>query len=151
MDLVFRATAIYFLLLFMFVVAGKRQLAQVDPFRLVLLLIISEATNQALINDNHSVTGAAVVISVLIGWEMIMSRVKLRFPKIDTATTGGPLILVDQGRALRDRMTKEDVSEEDILSSARMAHGLERMDQIKYAILEESGEISIVPAKDKAS
>jgi uncharacterized membrane protein YcaP (DUF421 family) len=151
MELVLRAAIVYFFLLLLFAIAGKRQLAEVDPFRLVLLLIISEATQQALVDDDHSLTGAATVIVVLIGLEMLMSFLKARYKAVEKAMTGGPLILVDKGRLHRDRMKRENVDENDILSSARTLHGIERMDQIKYAILEDSGEISVIPTRVAAT
>jgi uncharacterized membrane protein YcaP (DUF421 family) len=58
---------------------------------------------------------------------------------------GAPLIVVRDGEILKDRVRKELVTEEDILESARQKHGIERMDQIKYAVLEKSGDISIIP------
>jgi uncharacterized membrane protein YcaP (DUF421 family) len=145
MELVLRAAVIYFFLLFIFAIAGKRQLAEVDPFRLVLLLIISESTQQALVADDRSVTGAATVIVVLVGLEMLMSYLKVRIPVLERMMTGGPLVLVDNGRVLRERMKRENVDDEDILSSARVNLGIGRMDQVKYAVLEDSGEISIIP------
>jgi uncharacterized membrane protein YcaP (DUF421 family) len=151
MELVLRAVAVYFIVLLVFVIAGKRQLAEVDPFRLVLLLIISEAVQEALIDDNHSITGAAIIIVVLIGLEMLMSFLKARFPVVEKLTSAGPLILIDRGKVLMDRMKKENVTEEDILSAGRVLHGIERVDQIKYAILEDSGDISVIPLRPNRS
>jgi uncharacterized membrane protein YcaP (DUF421 family) len=150
MELVLRAVGVYLFLLLVFVIAGKRQLAEVDPFRLVLLLIISEATQQALTDGDNSVTGAATVIVVLVGLEMFMSFLKSRYPSVERAVSGGPLILVHNGKMNEERMRKEDVDKEDILSAAREVHGITRLDQIRYAILEVSGQISIIP-ESKAS
>jgi uncharacterized membrane protein YcaP (DUF421 family) len=146
MEFVFRAVFIYFFLLVVFSIAGKRSLSQIDTFDFVLLLIISEATQQALIGQDYSLTTAAVVIVTLVGSELIMSFLKSRWTVIEKVTNGGPLVIVENGKIHRDRMCKEMVGEEDILLAARQYHGLERMDQIKYAILESGGEISIVPS-----
>jgi uncharacterized membrane protein YcaP (DUF421 family) len=75
-----------------------------------------------------------------------MAWVKVRNPRLEVVLQGGPLILVEHGRLLPERMRQSLVDEQDILFSARKEHGLERLDQIKYAILKTTGYISIIPA-----
>src|SRR5688572_16904708 len=104
MELIIRSAVIYFILLIVFSIAGKRQLAEVDTFRLVLILIISEATQEALIDQNHSLTGAVLVICTLVVLEMVMSFLKSRFHSVEKLVTGGPLVLIDRGKALEERM-----------------------------------------------
>jgi uncharacterized membrane protein YcaP (DUF421 family) len=136
MDAVLRATAIYLFLLLLFRVGGRRSLGQITTFDFVLLLIIAEATQQGLLG---------LVITTLFGIDIGMSLWKERSKVVDRIIEGVPLVLVEDGRPLRDRLDKSRVDEEDILTAARERHGLERMDQIKYAVLERSGGISIIP------
>ena len=77
----------------------------------------------------------------------MLSKIKQKSKLFDAVTEGLPLVIVDKGKPLYDRMQKTRVDEQDILESARVKHGLERMDQIKYAVLERDGEISIIPAE----
>lgn len=145
MDSILRAVGVYVFLLLIFRVAGKRTLSQTTTFDFVLLLIISETTQQAMVDNDHSVTNGILLITTLVGMSVLLSVLKQKFPKLDLALEGAPLILIDQGKLLRDRMEKCRVDESEILSAARMTQGLVAMDQIQYAILERNGDISIVP------
>jgi uncharacterized membrane protein YcaP (DUF421 family) len=145
MDSVIRAVAIYGILLIIFRVSGKRSLAQITTFDFVLLLIISEATQQALLGDDFSLINAFVVIITLVGLDIALSLLKQRSPTFELLIDDTPLIIVEDGRPLKERMDKARIDESDILASARELQGLERMDQIKYAVLERSGGVSIIP------
>ena len=147
MDSVLRAFAVYLILLLIFRIAGKRTLSQVTTFDFVLLLIIAEATQQALLGQDYSITNFFLVVCTLLGMDIGLSLLKRRWPRLDLLLEGQPLILVDNGRPLQELMDKARVDKEDILTAARERHGLERMDQIKYAVLERSGGISIVPSE----
>jgi len=145
MDSVLRALVIYVVLLAMLRATGKRTLDQVTTFDFVLLLIIGEATQQALLGDDFSLTNALVVISTLLVVDMAFSYVKQWSPKLDRVVEGVPTVVVEEGRILHDRMKRLRVDESDILEAGRMAHGIERMEHIKYAVVERSGGISVVP------
>lgn len=148
MDAVIRAAAIYFFLLLVFRLAGKRTLVEATPFDLILLLIVSEATQQAMIGDDFSLMNAFIVIATLVALDIVLSEIKQRFPRAERILDGAPVVLVDDGRPLRERMKKARIDDEDILAAARKGPGLERMEQVKYAVLERDGGISIVPKKD---
>lgn len=145
MDAVLRALAIYLVLLVVFRVAGKRSLAQITTFDFVLLLMISEATQQVLLGNDFSLTNAVLVIVTLIGIDIGLSWLQQRFTFLGPWLDDVPLVLVEEGRILQPRMQKTRVSESDILQAAREKQGIERMDQIKYAVLERGGGISIIP------
>lgn len=145
MDSVFRALAIYAILLIIFRISGKRSLAQITTFDFVLLLVIGEATQQALLGDDFSLTNAFIVIVTLVGIDIGLSLLKQRSPKLELLLDNAPLIIVENGRPLQERMDKARIDESDVLTAARELQGLERMDQIKYAVLERSGGVSIIP------
>jgi uncharacterized membrane protein YcaP (DUF421 family) len=149
METVLRAAAIYLVLLIVFRVAGNRSLAQITAFDFVLLLIIGEATQQGLLGNDFSVTNALLVIVTLVGLDIALSLWKQRAPRLEKVIDGMPLVILENGRLLRERMDKERVDEDDILTAAREIHGLERLDQIKYAVLERSGGISIIPREQR--
>ena len=145
MDAILRGFIIYLFLLVLFRIAGRRTLGQMTNFDFVLLLIISEATQNAMIGNDFSVTNGILVILSLVGLDIGLSILKQRFPILNRHMDGLPLVLVDRGRPLQELMRKTRVDEQDILFSAREKHGLERMEQIKYAVLETNGGISIIP------
>lgn len=145
MESVLRGLLVYSFLLLVFRLSGKRTLSQSTNFDLVLLLIISETTQQAMVDSDHSITNGFLLILTLVGLTVAISLLKQKFPAAEQFLDGKPLILIDRGELKSERMNKSRVDEEDLLEAARMMHGLERLDQIKYAILERNGEISIVP------
>ena len=145
MDSVIRGLAVYFFLLVIFRLSGKRTLAQITNFDLVLLLIISETTQQAMVDNDHSVTNAFLLIMTLIGASVGLSLLKQRFPVVDKWIDSRPIVIAEHGQTHQERMDKSRVDESDILEAARSLQGLERLDQIKYAVLERNGEITIVP------
>jgi uncharacterized membrane protein YcaP (DUF421 family) len=145
MDAVLRATAVYVVLLLLFRVSGKRSMAQVTTFDLVLVLVVGEATQQALLGEDFSVVQAAIVITTLIGLDRLADYVSWRSPAVDRVLQSVPVVLLDDGELLEDVMRKVHVSKEDILGAARSIQGLERLDQIRYAVLEPSGGISVIP------
>lgn len=145
MDSIIRAAAIYVILLFIFRISGKRSLAQITTFDFVLLLVVSEATQQAMLGDDLSMTNAALAILTLVGIDVGLSLVQHRFPRIGKVIDSVPLVLVSDGELQRGQMDMMRISENEILEAARDKQGLERMDQIKYAVLERTGTISIVP------
>jgi uncharacterized membrane protein YcaP (DUF421 family) len=144
MDAVLRGTAIYIFLLLVFRLAGRRTLAQTTVFDLALLLIISEATQNAMLGNDYSLTNGILVILTLIGLDILFSLVKQRAPFFERWLDGKPLVIVEHGRPLVDLMRKARVDTQDILRAGR-ENGIERMDQIKYAVLETSGTISVIP------
>lgn len=145
MDAVLRGAAVYLFLLVMFRLNGERSLAQVTTFDFVLLLILAETTQQALLGDDFSVMNAFLLITTLLGLETLLSFLKQRWKTLDRLIDGVPLVVVEDGRLMPDRMSRARVDESDILHAARELQGLERLDQVKYAVLERSGGITIIP------
>jgi uncharacterized membrane protein YcaP (DUF421 family) len=145
MDAFVRSFFIYIFLLVLFRLSGKRTLAQITTFDFVLLLIIGEGTQQALLGDDFSVTNAFLVILSLVFLNIMMSLLKEKFPRVERFLDGLPLVIVEDGRMLKERADEARVDEADILAAARKLQGLERMEQIKYAVLEVDGGITVIP------
>lgn len=148
MDVVIRAAAVYLVLLVVLRVAGKRTMAQVTTFDFILLLIIGDAVADALLGEDSSVTAAALVVTTLVIMERLSDYISWRLPRFKRALESVPVVLVQDGRPIQDVMDRERMSPDDVLSAARATQGLESMAQIKWAVLETSGEISIVPRQD---
>lgn len=146
MDTVLRAAAIYVILMLAVRLSGRRTLAELTTFDFILVLVISEAVQQGLVGDNYSITNAIIIVTTLVLIDVLLSFAKGRFKWVDKIVEGVPTVLVENGKPLHGRMKKARVSEDDIMESARELRGLERMDQIKYAVLEAGGRITIIPA-----
>ncbi|OJW18835.1 MAG: hypothetical protein BGO49_17580 [Planctomycetales bacterium 71-10] len=146
MSTILRAAGVYLLLLFVIRAAGRRTLGEMRPFDFVLLLLISEATQNAMVGDDFSLTTAALAILTLLGMDLILAAAKRIWKPLDRLVDGLPTILVEEGRLLEDRMAWARVDVEDVLEAARQSQGLGSLASIRYAILERNGEISIIPA-----
>ena len=140
-----RAAVVYLALLLLFRIIGKRSLAETGAFDFVLLLIIAEATQQAMIDDDNSMTNAFLIIVTLLTLNVGFSLLKQRSRLVDRLIDDVPVLIVVDGNPLKDRMNQARVDERDILQAARETQGLARLDQIKYAVLERDGAISVVP------
>jgi len=150
MEMILRAVAIYLILLVVFKIAGRRALLQMTSFDLILLLIISEATQQALLGQDFSVTGAMLTIITLVVIDMLFGVAKKYISGAESMLDGSPVILVVHGELQNEKLKKVDVSCDDILVSARQNHGIYQLEKIKYAILERNGHISIIPEESES-
>jgi uncharacterized membrane protein YcaP (DUF421 family) len=142
---VIRVAIVYLFLMALFRLAGRRTLADISPFDLVLLLIISEMVQQAVVAEDPSLINALLLCSMLLAIDIGLSLLKQRSPRLDRWLEGRPVLLLQHGEPLPDALRKMRIDEEDILAAARESQGLERLDQIRFAVLEKTGHISIVP------
>jgi uncharacterized membrane protein YcaP (DUF421 family) len=149
-DSILRAAAIYSFVWLFIRISGKRTLSELNTFDFVLLLIIGESTQQALIGNDFSVVNAATIIITLVGIDILVSFLKQRSSGFEKWMDGCPVILLEHGRPLQERMQEARVDEAEILEAARRLQGLERLEQIKYAVLERSGGITIIPEPSKS-
>lgn len=149
METVLRAAGIYLVLLVVFRIAGRRALLQMTSFDLILLLIISEATQQALLGDDFSVTGAALTFITLIVLDIIFGFIKKRTRWADYMLDGSAVILVEYGMPMEDKMKKTGITLDDIMVSARTSQGIDDLSMIKFAILEKNGHISVISRDTK--
>lgn len=145
MGSVIRAIAVYLFMLVLIRIVGRRTLTQATTFDLILLIIVSEATQNALLGNDNSIVNSFLVIMTLIGIDILLSLWKQRSSYVEKLLDGVPLVLVEDGELLTDRMQKSRIGEDDILLAARELQGLERIEQIRFAVLERNGRISIIP------
>lgn len=150
MNSIARALVVYATLFVVFRIAGKRTLNEMTTFDFVLLLIISEAVQQAMIGSDNSITNAVLIVATLVGLDVLLSVVKRRWRKVSSVLDPRPVLIVADGVLIKEAADKERVDEDDVLTAARFLHGLERMDQVKHAILEAGGHISIIPRQRAA-
>lgn len=145
MNVILRAIFIYLFILLVFRLSGKRSLSQLTTFDFVLLLIVGEATHQALLGDDYSLTGAALAVGSLVSMDVLFAYFSKKWSLFDKITNGIPVIIIRDGKPVENRLEVENIEMEDILEAARRSQGLESVEQVKYAVLERDGEISIIP------
>lgn len=147
MDSVLRGLAVYLGLLVIFRLAGRRTLAQMTPFDLVLALIISETLQQAMVGNDQSVVNALLLVLTLVGTATIMSILKIKSSRLERLIDGLPVIAIEKGKMHEDRMNAMRVDADDIMSAARESQAIEKLEDIDHVIVETSGKITIIPKK----
>lgn len=145
MESVIRGAAIYFIVLVIIRISGRRTMAELTPFDFVLLLIVAETTQQALLGDDFSITNAVVLIVTLFLIDIILSHLKTWFPSLGPVLDGVPTVLIRDGKVNKRALKRARVSEDDILVAARHQQGLENMGEVKHAVLETDSGISVIP------
>lgn len=147
MDGVLRAAVVYIVLLVLFRVAGKRALGQLTTFDLVLVLIVSEGVGEALSGGDPSLGHAIVVVVTLVVIDVAFAWVKTRLPRFEQFMEGRPIVILVDGRPIEDVMDRFHVDCNDVLAAARELQGIERLEDIRLAVLERNGRISVVPTE----
>ncbi len=142
---VLRAAIVYVFVLVVIRLAGKRTLAELSTFDLVVLLILSEAVQPALVADDTRLTSAMLIVLTIVGIDALLGLVKFRSPRASQLLDDIPTILVRDGVVNDQAMARERLDEDDIMEAARRQMGLERLDQVRFAILERTGGISVIP------
>src|SRR5579885_1737642 len=139
MDAVIKAAVVFIVLWAIIRVSGRRTLGEMTAFDFVLFLIIGGSTQRAITGQDYSLTNALLLVATFVILDVAMSIVELKWPAFRPVLNSMPMILVENGYLLSARMRRARVTEDNILEAARRLHGLERMEQIKFAILEATG------------
>lgn len=151
MDSVIKSAIVYFVLWLVIRMSGRRTLGQLTVFDFILFLIIGGAAQRSLMAQDYSLTHAFLVIATFVLIDIAVSLVEGNVPGLGKILKGVPTIVVENGRVLSGRLRRARLSEDNVLEAARRLHGLETMDEIKFAIFEASGEISIIPQPKAAA
>jgi uncharacterized membrane protein YcaP (DUF421 family) len=146
MDLVIRAAVLFVFLFIVLRLVGRREMATLEPFDIILLVVMGDLVQQAVTQSDYSVTGAIIVVSTMALLTAALSWVGFRFPRLRPLLQGEPLVLVQNGDPIERNMRRERITVDDVMEEARLQQGVESLDQIRWAVLETNGEISIVPA-----
>ena len=148
-EKIVRPVAVYFFLLFAFRVSGKRELSQATLFDLLILLLISNVVQNAMIgNKDDSVGGAAAGVVTLLVLSFVLNQVTSRSRRARRVLEGSPTLLVYRGRVIDASMKKENVARNDLLTALR-EQGVASIAEVRYAVLELDGQISVI--KDDAA
>lgn len=145
-EVVLRTAVVYLALLVGLRLAGKRELGQMTTFDLIVVLVIANAVQNAMVGANTSLTAGLVAAATLLGAHAVVWRLGRRFPWIRERVRGTPTLLVHEGLPLREHLDREGLDREDLLQALR-EHGVDDLATVKEAVLEVDGTISIVPAE----
>ena len=146
---VLRAAIIYAFVLVIVRLAGKRTLAEMSTFDFVVLLLMSEAIQPALVADDTRITSAMLIVTTFVGIDAFLGVVKHKSERASKLLDDVPTVLVRNGVPERHALERERIGEDDIMEVARRDVGLERLDQVRFAVLERTGGISIIPWPDE--
>jgi uncharacterized membrane protein YcaP (DUF421 family) len=146
METVLRIAFFYLFILGGLRVLGKREFSEFSPFELVTLLLIPELASQALLREDFSATNAVVALSTLFALVFLTSLAVHKSRRAGDVIGGSPTVLVHEGRFVRENLNRERITPEEVYGEMRMV-GLERVEQVRWAILEGDGRISFVPER----
>ena len=144
-DIVLRTAVIYLVILIGLRLAGKREIGQMTVFDLVVLLLIANAVQNAMVGPDTSLAGGVLAAVVLLVLNAVVARLRLRWPRLRRLVEGSPTLLVLHGEVIADHMRREGLDQET-LEAALREHGVADLSGVEMAVLEIDGSISVVPA-----
>jgi uncharacterized membrane protein YcaP (DUF421 family) len=150
MEIIIRAAAAYWILLFAVRLIGRRTASMMAPFDLIVLFMFAGVTITAVLADDHSMVGAFSAISAIGLMHVLVSTLKARFTWFERLVDGTPVVVFEHGHFIDDRMRKLRLGEQDIMAAARQ-RGLQRLAQVRYAVAERDGKISIIEQSEPDS
>jgi uncharacterized membrane protein YcaP (DUF421 family) len=143
MDIVFRAAAVFVLVYVLVRVMGKRELSSLEPFDLILLIVLGDALQQGLTQDDYSVTGAVLAVGTIAVLQVGVSFMSFRFPRLRPLLDGEPVVIVQDGKPIEKNLRRERLTHEDLAEAARQEQ-IASIDDIAWAVLEKNGKISFI-------
>jgi uncharacterized membrane protein YcaP (DUF421 family) len=144
-NIALRTAAVYAVALIGLRLAGKREIGQMTVFDLVVLLLIANAVQNAMVGPDTSLTGGVLAAVVLLVLNTVLARLRLRWPRLRQLVEGSPTLLVLRGEVLTDHLRREGL-DQDTLEAALREHGVANVADVEMAVLEIDGSISVVPA-----
>ena len=146
MDLVGRAVIVFFAIFLVTRVVGRRELSTMEPFDLILLVVTGDLVQQGVTQSDYSLTGALTVIATITLLTIALSYVSFKVPKLRPVLDGEPLVLVQDGEVITRNLRRERITIDELLAEARLQQ-VGSLDQVRFAVLETNGRISVIPAE----
>jgi uncharacterized membrane protein YcaP (DUF421 family) len=143
MDLVLRAIFLYFFVFAITRVIGRRELSQLAPFDIILLIVAGDAIQQGLTQDDYSLTGAVLVVGTFAILQLITSYSSFRIERLRPLLEGEPIVIIQNGEILDRNLKRERLTTEEVAEEARQQQ-ISSLDQVEWAVLENSGKISFL-------
>jgi uncharacterized membrane protein YcaP (DUF421 family) len=143
MDIALRAAVLYFFLVLVTRVVGRRELSTLSPFDLILLIVLGDAIQQGLTQDDYSVTGAVIAVSTIAALQVATSYISFRSKKARIVLEGRPIVIMQDGRVIEKNLRRERMTPEELAEEMRLQQ-IASFDDVQWAILEPSGSISFI-------
>ena len=143
MDIVLRGIFVFVFLYVLMRMIGRRELSSLEPFDLILLIVLGDAVQQGLTQDDYSLTGAFLAIGTIAILQIAVSYANFRFPKLRPVLDGEPIVIVQDGKPIEKNLKRERVTIEDLAAAARM-QSIASLDDVQWAVMETSGAISFI-------
>jgi uncharacterized membrane protein YcaP (DUF421 family) len=143
MDLAIRAVILYSFVFFLTRVVGRRELSSLQPFDLILLIVLGDSIQQGLTQDDYSVTGALIVVGMIAILQVATSYLSFRIPRLRPILDGLPIVVVEDGKPIRKNLHRERISVEELTEEMRLQQ-IATLDEVQWAVLETSGSISFI-------
>jgi uncharacterized membrane protein YcaP (DUF421 family) len=149
MDIVVRATIAFFFVFLLTRIVGRRELSSLEPFDLILLVMLGDLVQQGITQSDFSVTGLMLAAGTIALLVVLVSYLGFKFRRLRPILDGEPIVVVQHGEAIEANLRRERLTEEELMSQARL-QGIEHMSDIKWAVLERTGEISFIQAQSRS-
>jgi uncharacterized membrane protein YcaP (DUF421 family) len=146
MDIALRATVLFLFIFLLTRVIGRRELSSLQPFDLILLIVLGDTIQQGLTQDDYSVTGSVIAVGAIAGLQVLTSWGAFRFPWLRRVLDGHPIVLVEDGHVIEKNLRRERLTMDDLTQQAR-ASQVGSLEDVRWAIFEPSGSISFIPKK----
>jgi uncharacterized membrane protein YcaP (DUF421 family) len=143
MDIALRALIVFVLLLIVTRAVGRRELSSMEPFDLILLVVIGDLVQQGITQSDYSLTGTLIVIAVLAVMTVLTSWVSFRMPRLRPLLEGEPIVLVEHGRVIERNLRRERMTREELAAEARLQQ-IADLDAVRLAVLETNGRVSFI-------
>lgn len=143
MDLVIRAVVIFALIWLITRVVGRRELSTMEPFDLILLVVIGDLVQQGVTQSDYSLTGAVVVILTIALLTVALSWISFKVPRLRPVLEGEPLVLIEDGRIIERNLRRERLTVEELRAEARQQR-IDDLTGVRFAVLETNGKISFL-------
>lgn len=143
MDIVARASVMFVVLYVLLRIMGKREIGQLTPFELVVMIVLGDLIQQGVTHNDFSLTGAILAISTFAFLAIMMSWITYLFPRAEKLLDGEPRVIVRDGELLKDNLRRDRITQSEVESEMRLA-GISRMSDVAWAILEPQGKISFI-------
>lgn len=143
MDIVLRAAVTFLVIFVVMRLIGRRELSRMEPFDLIVLIVIGDLVQQGVTQQDSSVTGSFLAVGTIAVLTVFWSWVSFRFPRLRPIIDGRPLVLVEDGKPLEDNMRRERITVDELAAQARLQR-IDSLARVRWAVLETSGDISFV-------
>jgi uncharacterized membrane protein YcaP (DUF421 family) len=144
MDIVLRATIAFLFIFLLTRIVGRRELGSLEPFDLIMLIVLGDLVQQGVTQSDYSVTGLVLAGGTIALMQVVASYLSFRFRRLRPVLDGEPIVLVEDGRLLEGNLKRERLTGEEIAMEARL-NQIDSLDKVRWAVLETSGQISFIP------